>query len=157
MAGLDHKGSIYAHTHSDELWVRFWGTVSGLSGLKELGLSLDLGRFTGVIGSSGEAVVSGQRIPFGMGEGWVKPLLGVKGLKVFDLAVTARCDLVARGVVESELVKDVGELREGLREFLCRPREVGFGGGMVLKRGIECALEEGRRGRRGFRLAITAA
>ncbi|CAI7599613.1 unnamed protein product [Penicillium bialowiezense] len=123
MEGLDHKGSIYGHTHSDELWVRFWGSVGGLKGLKELGLSLDLGRFTGFIGGGGEAVVSGQRIPFGMGEGWVRPLLGVRGLKCFDLAVTARCDLVARGVVESELIKEVGELRDGLRWFLYRPKE----------------------------------
>ncbi|KAJ5334336.1 uncharacterized protein N7506_008119 [Penicillium brevicompactum] len=123
MAGLDHKGSIYGHTHSDELWVRFWGSVAGLRGLKELGLSLDLGRFTGSIGSGGEAVVSGQKIPFGMGEGWVRPLLGVRGLKSFDLAVTARCDLVARGVVESELVKEVGALRDELRWFLYRPKE----------------------------------
>jgi hypothetical protein len=151
MAGLDHKGSIYAHTHSDALWARFWGAVSGLSGLKELGLSLDLGRFTGVIGTAGEPVVSGQRIPFGMGEGWVGPLLGVRGLEKFDLAVTARCDLVARGVVESELVQEVGELREGLKELLCRPREAG-----MLKRGVECGLEDGKRERRA-RLAITAA
>ncbi|KAJ5437041.1 hypothetical protein N7445_007926 [Penicillium cf. griseofulvum] len=97
MAGLDHKGSIYAHTHSDELWVRFWDTVASLEGLKVLGLSLDLGRFTSVVGSTGEAIVSGQRIPFGIGEGWVKPILGVRGVKEFDLAVTARCDLLAKG------------------------------------------------------------
>jgi hypothetical protein len=152
MAGLDHKGSIYAHTHSDALWVRFWGTVSGLSGLKELRVSLDLGRFTGIVGGAGGAVVSGQRIPFGMGEDWVKPLLGVGGLSVFDLAVTARCDLLARGLFESELVKEVGELREGLRGLLCRPREVG---GMGLKRGADSVLKEGKRER--VRLAITAA
>lgn len=126
MAGLDHKGSIYAHTHRDELWVQFWDAVAGLDGLRELGLSLDLGRFTGVLGSSGETVVSGQRIPFGMEEKWIAPLLGVTGLQRFDLAVTARCDLVAKGVVEDELVKAVGELREGLREALSRPREVGL-------------------------------
>ncbi|CAG8131812.1 unnamed protein product [Penicillium olsonii] len=136
MAGLDHKGSIYGHTHSDELWVRFWGSVARLSELKELGLSLDLGRFTSV--ASG---VSGQRIPFGMGEGWVGPLLGVRGLSSFDLAVTARCDLLARGVVEGELVKEVGELRDGLREFLCRPKEV---------------LDEGSKREKRARLAIAA-
>ncbi|CAG8306637.1 unnamed protein product [Penicillium salamii] len=137
MEGLDHKGSVYGHTHSDELWVRFWESVSKLGGLMELGLSLDLGRFTSM--GSG---VSGQRIPFGMGEGWVGPLLRVRGLTDFDLAVTARCDLGARGVVESELVKEVGELRDGLRELLCRPREV---------------LDErvGKRQKRA-RLAITA-
>ncbi|OQD96317.1 hypothetical protein PENSOL_c016G06521 [Penicillium solitum] len=70
MAGLDHKGSIYAHTHSDKLWVRFWEVVASLEGLQVLGLSLDLGRFTSVLGNTGEAVVSGQRIPFGVEEGW---------------------------------------------------------------------------------------
>ncbi|OQE14300.1 hypothetical protein PENFLA_c039G09193 [Penicillium flavigenum] len=71
MAGLDHKGSIYAHTHSDELWVRFWDIVASLEGLRDLGLSLDLGRFTSVVGNMGEAVVSGQRIPFGIMEEWM--------------------------------------------------------------------------------------
>ncbi|KAJ5494703.1 hypothetical protein N7463_010790 [Penicillium fimorum] len=123
MAGLDHKGSIYAHTHSDELWVRFWEVVASLEGLRVLGLSLDLGRFTSVVGSTGEAVVSGQRIPFGIEEGWVKPILRVRGLKEFDLAVTARCDLLAKGVVEGELVRDVGLLREQLRGMLSVPRE----------------------------------
>ncbi|KAJ5186564.1 hypothetical protein N7449_011328 [Penicillium cf. viridicatum] len=81
MAGLDHKGSIYAHTHSDALWARFWDVVASLEGLRVLGLSLDLGRFTSVVGNTGEAVVSGQRIPFGIEEGWVKPILGVRGWK----------------------------------------------------------------------------
>ncbi|KAJ6142659.1 hypothetical protein N7471_002112 [Penicillium samsonianum] len=149
MAGLDHKGSIYAHTHSDALWVRFWDVVASLEGLRVLGLSLDLGRFTSVIGNTGEAVVSGQRIPFEIEEGWVKPILGVRGLEEFDLAVTARCDLLARGVVEGELVRDVGLLREGLRGILCGPRErVGFG-----LKGMD--IEE--RKRRDIRLAITAA
>jgi hypothetical protein len=94
-----------------------------LEGLKVLGLSLDLGRFTSVVGSTGEAIVSGQRIPFGIKEGWVKPILGIRGLKEFDLAVTARCDLLAKGVVEGELVRDVGLLREELRRILCGVRE----------------------------------
>ncbi|CAG8885840.1 unnamed protein product [Penicillium egyptiacum] len=141
MAGLDHKGSIYAHTHSDELWVRFWDIVASLEGLRGLALSLDLGRFTSVVGNTGEAVVSGQRIPFGIKEEWVRPILGVRGLEGFDLAVTARCDLLAKGVVEGELVRDVGLLREALRGILCRPRE-------GRKKGME---------RKGVRLAITAA
>ncbi|KAJ5159143.1 uncharacterized protein N7500_008794 [Penicillium coprophilum] len=142
MAGLDHKGSIYAHTHSDELWVRFWDVVASLEGLKVLGLSLDLGRFTSVVGSTGEAVVSGQRIPFGIQEGWVKPILRVRGVKEFDLAVTARCDLLAKGVVEGELVKDVGLLREQLRETLSGP--------------MERVMDSNERKRRGITLAITA-
>ncbi|KAJ5275660.1 hypothetical protein N7505_004205 [Penicillium chrysogenum] len=142
MAGLDHKGSIYAHTHSDELWVRFWDIVASLEGLRDLGLSLDLGRFTSVVGNTGEAVVSGQRIPFGIMEEWVKPILRVRGLEGFDLAVTARCDLLAKGVVEGELVRDVGLLREALRGILCGPRE-------------KKKMEERER-RKGMRLAITA-
>lgn len=112
-----------------------------------LGLSLDLGRFTSVVGNTGEAVVSGQRIPFGIEEGWVRPILGVRGLEGFDLAVTARCDLLAKGVVEGELVRDVGLLREELRGILCGPREseIGMVKGMDMER------------KRGFRLAITAA
>lgn len=153
MAGLDHKGSIYAHTHSDELWVRFWGTVASLEGLRSLGLSLDLGRFTSVVGNGGEAIVSGQRIPLGMQEGWVKPLLRVRGLESFDLAVTARCDLTARGVVEGELVRDVGLLRDGLRGALCRPRE-SVAHGVGAKRYMDCTKRERRK---GVRLAITAA
>lgn len=151
MAGLDHKGSIYAHTHSDALWLRFWDVVASLEGLRVLGLSLDLGRFTSVLGNTGEAVVSGQRIPFGIEEGWVRPILGVRGLEGFDLAVTARCDLLAKGVVEGELVRDVGLLREVLRGILCGPRESWSGIGMVKEMDIE------ERKRRGVRLAITAA
>ncbi|KAJ5286127.1 hypothetical protein N7524_001433 [Penicillium chrysogenum] len=143
MAGLDHKGSIYAHTHSDELWVRFWDIVASLEGLRDLGLSLDLGRFTSVVGNTGEAVVSGQRIPFGIMEEWVKPILRVRGLEGFDLAVTARCDLLAKGVVGGELVRDVGLLREALRGILCGPRE------------RKKKMEERER-RKGMRLAITA-
>ncbi|CAI7583195.1 unnamed protein product [Penicillium glandicola] len=123
MAGLDHKGSVYAHTHSDDLWVRFWEVVASLEGLRVLGLSLDLGRFTSVLGNTGQPVVSGQRIPFGIKEGWVRPILKVRGLEAFDMAVTARCDLLAKGVIEGELVRDVGVLREELRGILCGPRE----------------------------------
>lgn len=148
MAGLDHSGSIYAHTHSDVLWLRFWEVVASLLGLRVLGLSLDLGRFTSVLGNTGEAVVSGQRIPFGIEEAWVRPILAVRGLEGFDLAVTARCDLLAKGVVEGELVRDVGLLREELRGILCGPRECGIG----MVKGMD--LEE--RERRGIRLAITA-
>ncbi|KAJ5517358.1 hypothetical protein N7527_008918 [Penicillium freii] len=147
MAGLDHKGSIYAHTHSDALWLSFWEAVASLEGLRVLGLSLDLGRFTSVVGNTGEAVVSGQRIPFGIEEGWVRPILRVSGLEEFDLAVTARCDLLAKGVVEGELVRDVGLLREELRGRLCGPRE---------RSGMVKGMDMEERKRRGIRLAITA-
>ncbi|QQK46491.1 hypothetical protein Pdw03_1389 [Penicillium digitatum] len=84
MAGLDHEGSIYAHTHSDELWVRFWDVVASLEGLRVLGLSLDLGRFTSVVGITGEAVVSGQRIPFGIEERWISIDMRVRLLIKLD-------------------------------------------------------------------------
>ncbi|KAJ6089403.1 hypothetical protein N7467_004619 [Penicillium canescens] len=156
MAGLDHKGSIYAHTHSDELWSRFWGVVASLRGLKGLGLALDLGvvsaRDVGVdIGhgdggggnGSGHGHGYGQRIPFGIAEAWVRPLLKVRGLREFDLAVSARCDASSRGVVEGRLVRDVGLLRGELKRVLCLPRE------------SERACKKGMMGRR-VRLAITA-
>lgn len=152
MAGLDHKGSIYAHTHSDELWGRFWGVVASLRGLKGLGLGLDLGvvsaRDVGVDGGgggngNGNGHGYGQRIPFGIAEGWVRPLLKVRGLREFDLAVSARCDASSRAVVEGRLVRDVGLLRGELKRVLCLPRE----------RERDC--KKGMMGRR-VRLAITA-
>jgi hypothetical protein len=146
MEGAEHKGSIYAHTHSDELWVGFWGAVEKLEGLRELGVSLDLGRFTGVVnGNSGEVGVSGRKMSFGMDVPWVRPLLEVRGLRGFDLAVTARCDAIVRGVVEGNLVREVGELRDGLRGVLCRPRE-----------GKRKGKNMGELRRRKGRLAITA-
>jgi hypothetical protein len=144
MAGLDHKGSIYAHTHSDELWSRFWEVVASLRGLKGLGLALDLGvvsaRDVGVDNRHGY----GQRIPFGIAEGWVRPLLKVRGLREFDLAVSARCDASSRGVVEGRLVRDVGLLRGELKRVLCLPRER-----------ERAACKKGMMGRR-VRGAITA-
>ncbi|KAJ5741901.1 hypothetical protein N7533_011310 [Penicillium manginii] len=54
LSGQEHKGSIYAHTHSDELWVRFWDCIAReLSGLRCLKLSIDLGRFSGTMVGGG--------------------------------------------------------------------------------------------------------
>ncbi|KAJ5297931.1 hypothetical protein N7508_008180 [Penicillium antarcticum] len=159
MAGLDHKGSIYAHTHSDELWRRFWGVVSELGGLRFLGLGLDLGvlsaRDVGINGNGNGSGnigvgVGGQRIPFGIDEAWVRPLLRVRGLKEFDLAVSARCDASSRGVVEGKLVRDVGVLKGELKRVLCLPRE------KLMERVGEWDCKKGMMGRR-VRLAITAA
>jgi hypothetical protein len=155
MAGLDHKGSIYAHTHSDELWRRFWEVVSELGGLRGLALGLDLGVVTArdvgvhLNGHGNGGDIGGQRIPFGIDEGWVRPMLKVRGLKEFDLAVSARCDASSRGVVEGRLVHDVGVLRGELKRVLSLPREKT----MDMERERDCKGMMGRR----VRLAITAA
>jgi hypothetical protein len=119
LAGMDHSGSIYAHTHSDALWIGFWEKVGGLRGLQYLGLSVDLGRFTGTITGGGAVVVAGQRLELGLMERWLRPLLDVRGLKGFELAVTARCDEAAKGVIEGGLVRDAGVLRDQLRAVMC--------------------------------------
>ncbi|KAJ5307252.1 hypothetical protein N7476_007908 [Penicillium atrosanguineum] len=119
LAGLDHKGSIYAHTHSDALWTSFWARVAQLEGLRELNLSVDLGRFTGTVTGGGAVVVAGQKLPLVLKERWLVPLLDVRGLTAFELAVTARCDEAAKGVIESGLVRDAAVLRDQLRAVMC--------------------------------------
>ncbi|KAJ5935908.1 hypothetical protein N7454_005206 [Penicillium verhagenii] len=144
LSGQDHKGSIYGHTHSDALWIEFWDVVAKLPGLVELGLSIDLGRFAGTTvagngnGNGNEVVVVAggqQRIPLVITEPWLLPLLRVRGLKGFELAVTARCDSAARGALEGDLVRDAGLLRDQLRLVMCS--EVGVPleeiGGLGLK------------------------
>jgi hypothetical protein len=74
-------------------------------------------------------------------------MLKVRGLKEFDLAVSARCDASSRGVVEGRLVHDVGVLRGELKRVLSLPREKT----MDMER--DCKGMMGRR----VRLAITAA
>ncbi|KAJ5714260.1 uncharacterized protein N7483_011441 [Penicillium malachiteum] len=143
LSGQDHKGSIYAHTHSDALWTEFWAVVSGMTGLRELGLSIDLGRFTGTRGGGGVVVVAGQRIPLILTEAWVLPLLSVRGLDAFEMAVTARCDPVVKGVIEGELVRDAGILRDQLRMIMCSKMGVELG---EMELGLKdfklaCALE----------------
>ncbi|KAJ5112216.1 hypothetical protein N7532_000261 [Penicillium argentinense] len=163
LAGQDHKGSIYAHTHSDALWTRFWATVASLPSLEELKLSIDLGRFTGTITGGGAVVVSGQRLPLLLSEPWVLPLLNVRGLREFEMAVTARCDLVAKGVVEPELVRNAGVLRDQLRAVMTTHERTPLGeieglgveGVRSLLSGLRELLGE-RRVKRGVRLAITA-
>ncbi|KAJ5568810.1 hypothetical protein N7450_011296 [Penicillium hetheringtonii] len=98
LSGQEHKGSIYAHTHSDDLWLKFWSIIASLPRLESLKLSIDLGKFTGTVVGGGPVVVGGGRLlPLSIEEGWVTPLLKVSGLKEFDLAVTARCDVTSRG------------------------------------------------------------
>lgn len=117
--------------------------------LHTLGLSIDLGRYTGAVSEGGVVLVNGQKLGLSIEEEWVRPLLAVRGLRGFELAVTARCDVVSREVVEGELVKDALRLREELR-------------GVLIGERVEMDIEEdavkmagNRRGKR--RLAITAA
>lgn len=115
---------------------------------------------------------SGVRLPLGVGELWTVPLLGVRGLRVFEMAVTARCDVVARGVLEESVCGGAGMLRDWLRGVMCSGRGVGLesilGDGEGMDRGRLRVLEEWMRmeeekekdviGRRsGQRLAIMAA
>lgn len=118
---------------------------------------------------------SGVRIPLGVGELWTVPLLGVRGLGTFEMAVTARCDVVARGVLEGELCTGAARLRDWLRGVMCSGRGVdlsdisgeGEGEGFGMDRGRLRVLEEWMRkeeeereviGKRsGQRLAIMAA
>ncbi|KAF3384809.1 hypothetical protein F1880_002109 [Penicillium rolfsii] len=177
LAGQDHKNSIYAHTHSDALWLQFWARVASLPSLKEIRFSLDLGSFTGTVTPAGDVLLggSGVRIPLGVGELWTLPLLAVRGLETFEMAVTVRCDVVARGVLEEEVCRGAGESRDWLRGVMCSGRDVdlsdilggGEKGGFALDAGRLRVLEEwmrreeeqreviGKKG--GQRLAIMAA
>ncbi|KAJ5587884.1 uncharacterized protein N7459_003649 [Penicillium hispanicum] len=160
LTGQDHKGSIYAHTHSDALWTQFWACVAVLPALRELRLSIDLGRFTGTMHGGGAVVVAGQRLPLVLAEPWLLPLLHVRGLCDFELAVTARCDPAAKGVIEGDLCRDAGVLRDQLRAVMCAPvgtllediKELGLDGLCTLE-----ALRDESSARNARPLAITAA
>lgn len=165
LTGQDHPGSIYAHTHSDALWMQFWATVASLPALRELRLSIDLGRFTGTITGGGAVVVAGQRLPLVLAEPWLLPLLNVRGLTEFELAVTARCDTAAKGVIEGDLCRDAAVLRDQLRAVMCSPvgtelaeiKELGWNQGELLRELFEELRDESPVRRSGPRLAITAA
>lgn len=161
LSGQDHKESIFAHTHSDALWIQFWGRVASLPALEELQFSIDLGRFTGTIIGGGVVVVAGQRLPLVLTEPWLLPLLNVRGLKEFELAVTARCDTASKGVIEGDLCRDAGVLRDQLRAVMCSPigtpidevKELG----LVDVDALKTRKSEGSARRNRPRLAITAA
>ncbi|OQE15873.1 hypothetical protein PENSTE_c026G04460 [Penicillium steckii] len=152
LTGQEHKGSIYAHTHSDFLWIKFWKIVASLPHLHSLKMSIDLGKFMGTMVGGGPVVVggtSGRILSLNICEEWVRPLLDVSGLKEFDLAVTARCDVTSRGVIEGDLVRDAAVFREDLRNVLMR-RKVFVPG---------CCEDGGENGRKKEKkrvLAITA-
>ncbi|KAL2872180.1 uncharacterized protein BJX67DRAFT_101963 [Aspergillus lucknowensis] len=180
MAGKEHKSSIYSHTHNDKLWALFWTRVAALQGLEDLTLSIDLGRFAGTptptppgAGAPGAnpngagGVIGGHRLRLAVSEPWVAPLLCIRGLRSFELGITARCDAVAKQALEENLVRDAVLLRDHLRTVMCLER----GAELPLLPGVQdlqpqvdllrrCAFEreevETPRGVRP-RLAITAA
>ncbi|KAI9376832.1 hypothetical protein BJX61DRAFT_538525 [Aspergillus egyptiacus] len=197
MAGEEHKSSIYSHTHNDRLWATFWNRVAALEGLEELTLSVDLGRFAGSPvpgagnlnnnpnaaangngngqghghGHGAGGLIGGHRLRLSIQEPWVAPLLCVRGLRSFELGITARCDAAAKSFLEGGLVRDAVLLRDQLRVVMCSDRGSGF---PVLPgvEGLEVQMELARRcafacqedegesvrgGRVRPRLAITAA
>lgn len=158
MSGEEHKSSIYSHTHNDRLWALFWARVMALRGLEELKLSLDIGRFS--CSQAGGVIIGGKRIRLAIDEPWVSPMLFVRGLRSFDLCITAKCDLSAKVLVEGDLTRDAAQLQDHLRSMMCSP----LGQhppikGLVLKK--PCVMEEYEREEREVhkrpRLAITAA
>ncbi|PYI01720.1 hypothetical protein BO78DRAFT_378472 [Aspergillus sclerotiicarbonarius CBS 121057] len=153
LSGQEHSFSVYTHTHNDFLWKRTWEVVrKKCTGLERLRLALDLGSFVGVVAAGipgggaaagGMTVTGGHRVPFGMEENWVQPLLKVRGLRQFELGVMVKCDRVARRVLEAEgLVREVEALRAGVRGVVCQSRDE-----------EEEMVVQGRKGR----LAIMAA
>ncbi|RAL00278.1 uncharacterized protein BO80DRAFT_325667, partial [Aspergillus ibericus CBS 121593] len=120
-----HAFSVYTHTHNDELWVAVWEVVRRCTGLEVVRLGLDLGRWVGVgMGGNAGRVAGGRRVPFGVREKWVQPVLKVRGLKRFELGVVVKCDRVARRVLEVDgLVREVEAFREGVSRVVCQPRE----------------------------------
>ncbi|KAL2004020.1 hypothetical protein VTN02DRAFT_818 [Thermoascus thermophilus] len=159
MAGEEHWSSIYSYTHNDRLWALFWMRVQALPGLQELRLSLDIGRFSG--SAAGGIVIGGRRIRLAIDEGWIAPLLFVRGLRSFDLCVTARCDASAKSILEEKMKNDAAKLRDQLRAIMCSPpgADLPIEGIQIKKpclmEEIERQEREGRRERP--RLAITAA
>lgn len=129
--GGSNKSSIYSHTHNDHLWKLFWSRVQALEGLEELHLNLDLGRFMGnamntVPGAPGSVLLGGannKKISLDVAEPWLQPLMAVRGLKEFDLCVSARCDASARNTLVAQIGAEAVVLRDCLREVMCLPRE----------------------------------
>jgi hypothetical protein len=131
MTGDKSSSSIYAHTHNDQLWKLFWSRVQALTGLEDLQFSLDLGRFMGN-GNGNPANVNAnnvllggtsKKISLGVNEPWIAPMLAVRGLKDFELCVTARCDASARNILAQEIGRDAVILRDHLKAVMCLPRE----------------------------------
>lgn len=119
----DNKSSIYAHTHNDRLWKLFWQRVQAMTGLRELRISLDLGQF---MSSNNTSNNGNKKINLATTEAWVSPLLAVRGIKNFDLCVTAKCDAAFRAqnnILVEEIGRDALALCDYLRSVMCLPRE----------------------------------
>lgn len=128
MTGEESPSSIYSHTHNDHLWKLFWTRVQALTGLESLQISLDLGRFMGNVGNANANNVllggaSNKKISLDVSEAWIAPMQEVRGLKEFELCVTARCDASARNILAEEIGRDALILRDHLRAVMCAPRE----------------------------------
>lgn len=171
-AAGSNKSSIYSHTHNDHLWKLFWSRVQALEGLERLDLNLDLGRFMGnamntVPGAAGSVLPGGannKKISLDVAEPWLQPLMAVRGLKDFDLCVSARCDASARNTLVEQIGAEAVVLRDCLREVMCLPREASSGSGVVpvsFLRDISassCGMDELPRGNlQRPQLMITAA
>ncbi|KAL4809740.1 hypothetical protein BDV18DRAFT_132693 [Aspergillus unguis] len=190
MAGEEHKSSIFSHTHNDRLWALFWNRVASLKGLEELSLTVDLGSFAqpvplpGAVGAgngagnanngpgAGPGLRSSNNLRLSISEPWVSPLLSVRGLKTFELGITAKCDAAAKHILEGGLVHDAVQLRDHLRAVMCSERgaalpvllgvtdeHLDLAGRLELLRRCAAETEEFERGGQGTRprLAITAA
>ncbi|KAL4868149.1 hypothetical protein BDV12DRAFT_170147 [Aspergillus spectabilis] len=194
MAGEEHKSSIYSHTHNDRLWALFWTRVAALKGLENMTLSVDLGTISGApipalpnlnpgvaagAGAGAEAgnnnggnananILNGPKLRLNITEPWVAPLLSIRGLRSFELGITAKCDATAKQALQEGLVRDAVSLRDQLKMVMCSRRGAAlpdFPGVGDLTMQVEllrrCAVEtEGEShgsGRLKPRLMITAA
>lgn len=116
------SSSIYSHTHNDHLWKLFWARVQALTGLEELHVSLDLGRFMGNGNANMLLGGTNKKISLDINEPWITPMMSVRGLKNFELCVTAKCDASARNILAEEIGRDAVNLREHLKAAMCLPR-----------------------------------
>ncbi|RAH45488.1 uncharacterized protein BO95DRAFT_453461 [Aspergillus brunneoviolaceus CBS 621.78] len=103
--------SIHTYTHNPHLWTTFWQrTTTQCPHLTDLTLCIDLGRFTATAAPTATnpaagSITGGYKLPLhaGVNAEWLRPIVQrVRGLKRFELAVTARCDAAARAGVERE-------------------------------------------------------
>ncbi|RAK73909.1 uncharacterized protein BO72DRAFT_451234 [Aspergillus fijiensis CBS 313.89] len=129
--------SIHTYTHNPHLWTSFWQrTTTQCPHLTDLTLCIDLGRFTATAAPTATnpaagSITGGYKLPLhaGVNAEWLRPIVQrVRGLKRFELAVTARCDAAARAGVEREVggVERLGRLRAEIRGWVCSGRCTGF-------------------------------
>lgn len=86
-----------------------------------------------VPGAAGSVLPGGannKKISLDVAEPWLQPLMAVRGLKEFDLCVSARCDASARNTLVEQIGAEAVVLRDCLREVMCLPREASTGSGV---------------------------